>query len=153
VDINPNFHDGQFTLGASLAYAGLPDEAVAAFKTAVRLSPYDPFAWATYGLMGLAHYLAGRYEEALDAAERATRVRPRYILARALKAAAHGQLGNLPEAKCELATLSRQSLDKLANLPIRREPDLRHLFDGLRMLDASVPAAPVRTADYAPRTD
>ena len=131
VDLNPNFHDAQFALGSSLTYASHPDEAVQVFACALRLSPHDSFAWATHGLAGLAHYIAGRYQDAIAAAEKAMNLRPRYVLARAIDVAARAHLGQVAEAAARLAGISPSSLAKLARLPLRSEADLRHLLDGL----------------------
>jgi adenylate cyclase len=54
-------------LGMALALTERPEEAIAAIDEAVRLSPDDPERFQWENLRALAHFAAGRYQEARDA--------------------------------------------------------------------------------------
>ena len=51
--------------GFGLIYTGEPDEALKSFARAERLSPLDPFTFNIHIGIGLAHFAAGRYHEAV----------------------------------------------------------------------------------------
>lgn len=53
-------------LAAALMFNGMPDEAVAAAETALRLSPRDPLLADWQYRLAMAHYVAGRYEQSLE---------------------------------------------------------------------------------------
>jgi len=59
-----------------LSFDGQSDKAIAHSQTAVRMSPHDPQQVIFYGGMAAAHYLAGRYEEAISSAFSVLRYRP-----------------------------------------------------------------------------
>jgi tetratricopeptide (TPR) repeat protein len=68
VDIQgADFPGTHATLGAALALTDRPDEGIAEIDEAVRLSPDDAqrFVWEQY--RAVAHFAAGRYQEARDA--------------------------------------------------------------------------------------
>jgi tetratricopeptide (TPR) repeat protein len=77
VDLNPNLSVTQMALGMLSIRAQRPDDAVHSFEIAERLSPRGIHAFMALGMRGLAHFQAGRYEQALDAAERAYLINPR----------------------------------------------------------------------------
>ena len=72
IELNPNYAFAYAQRGIVLAYLNRPDEAIAAAERAIRLSPNDPTVFfSSYLALGLAHLVAGRYEEALSWADRA----------------------------------------------------------------------------------
>jgi len=70
------------------------------------LSPLDPARWGAEGGLGFAHLLAGRYEEAVEWADRALNVNPRAMGICGCKAAACGYLGRGDEARACIRRLS-----------------------------------------------
>src|SRR5262249_39350022 len=101
------------------------------------ISPLDSrmFAWQYY--TGLAHFCAGRSDEATDWVEKALRDQ-RYSAAVRLAAAVHALSGRNGEAQKRMAQL-RELLPRLriATLddvmpPFRRRQDRDRLIDGLR---------------------
>ena len=56
-------------LGFALALTERPEEAIAAIDEAVRLSPDDPDRWRWETFRAMAHFAAGRYQEARDACQ------------------------------------------------------------------------------------
>jgi len=58
-------------LGYALMFNGRPDEAVVPIETALRLSPRDPQLADWQYRLAMAHFTAGRYEQALESARAA----------------------------------------------------------------------------------
>jgi tetratricopeptide (TPR) repeat protein len=78
LELNPNFAAAHGYLGWTLAFDAQSDRAIAHSLTAIRMSPHDPQDVIFYGVMGAAHYLAGRYEEAINCAVRVLGSRPTF---------------------------------------------------------------------------
>ena len=76
LNLNPNFAAAHGYLGWTLSFDGQSDKSIAHSQTAIRMSPHDPQQVVFYGGMAAAHYLAGRYEEAISSALSALRYRP-----------------------------------------------------------------------------
>jgi adenylate cyclase len=76
-----------------------PDQAIEALERAIRLSPLDPLARAFTGPLAMAHLAAGRYEEAIQWADRALAAQPDYRLALRIRAASCAHLGRIEEAR------------------------------------------------------
>ncbi|WP_428671286.1 adenylate/guanylate cyclase domain-containing protein [Roseibium sp.] len=76
IELNPSFALGHGYLALQLAYAGHPEEAIQEAETAIRLSPRDPELFHFYVAAGTAHFVAGRYEDAVEWAEKSVGERP-----------------------------------------------------------------------------
>jgi TolB-like protein len=68
-------------------------------KRGIRLSPFDPWAFAAYHSIMLAHFQQGGYAEAADAAYRAVQSNPGHSISYMLLVAALVKLGRIEEAK------------------------------------------------------
>src|SRR4030095_7783615 len=66
VDLNPNFAAAHGYIGFALACDGRSEDAIESSQRAIRMSPGDPLNFFFVGALASAHYLAGRYAEALD---------------------------------------------------------------------------------------
>ena len=136
VQLNPSSAPAHYFLGSSLALAGRPDEAIPSIETAIRLSPHDPMMPVFLGGMGLGHFAAERYDDAVEWAERSVRA-DSSLFYRGLLASSYAHLGRLDEARAALEQLTRLEPDySLANAEASFSgavPSLleRHL-DGLR---------------------
>ncbi len=112
--------------GEVLLWLGRLDESIAASEAAHRFDPrIDPdsgFSLAT------AYYAAGRYGEALAAADTALARSPEYAYLHAVRAAALGQTGNADEA--------RKAADQLRRL----DPFFRVELFGTRFVNAGLMA-------------
>ncbi len=73
-ELNPCLAIVQCGLGDSLAYEGRFGEAIPYFEKAIKLSPYDPQRWAFYSYRALAHLLAREFDQAVEWAQKATRI-------------------------------------------------------------------------------
>ena len=69
----------------------------------MRLSPFDPWAFAAFGSLALGHFQRGRYDEAANAAHRAVQSNPAHSINYVLLAAPLVKLGRIEEAKAAAA--------------------------------------------------
>jgi adenylate cyclase len=82
-----------------------PDGAIEALQRAMRLSPLDPLGWLFTSGLAAYHVIAGRYEEAIEWADRCLREMPRYESALRNKVVACAQIGRIAEARAGLERL------------------------------------------------
>ena len=76
LDLNPNFAAAAGSVGFALALDGQSEEAIRRFEQAMRMSPRDPFNSFFFVGIAAAHYLAGRYTDAINWAQQAVQLRP-----------------------------------------------------------------------------
>jgi tetratricopeptide (TPR) repeat protein len=124
VEISPSFALGYFVLGVSRLFSGDPAAASAAFERGLRLNPYDPqnFVW-TY-LLALSFYFAGQTDKALQAAIRASGIRPGWPPGIEALALCYITLGRMDDARAcvkQLRELEKPKRDIIAPLK-RRNP-------------------------------
>jgi len=136
--LNPNLSWALHSSGWTRAFLGDPDAAIKHLTNAIRLSPLDPLTFRAQGGIAFAHFLAGRYDEAINWAETALRERPNYLAAIRELAAANALAGRMPEAQKAMAHLRKiDPAMRVSNVkdwvPLRRLDDLKRLEEGLRM--------------------
>jgi TolB-like protein/Tfp pilus assembly protein PilF len=136
--LNPNLASAWLFSGWAKASLGEPEVAIEHVTRAMRLSPNDPLKFSMFCALGLAHFIAGRYTQALAVAEAAARDRPEYVHPICIVAASAALSGALDEAK-KAMTILRQ-LDptlRISNLlrlqAIKRPEDLARWEEGLRL--------------------
>jgi Flp pilus assembly protein TadD len=108
LELNPNSAVAHGQLGRGLTWVGRSDEAMPELELAIRLSPHDPQNPILMGTIALAHYLAGRFAQAVDFATQGCKLRPDYWSARRVLCASLAKAGRIDEARRELATLKRE---------------------------------------------
>jgi adenylate cyclase len=89
----------------TLSYIGRSTNALQHAEHALRLSPYDPGLCFYYTTMALAHYAAGRYEQAADWAIMSDGERPGYTANLRYMIASLAALDRLDEARAAAARL------------------------------------------------
>jgi tetratricopeptide (TPR) repeat protein len=105
-DLNPNYALAWYASGAMRAVRGSePDLAIDHLTRAIRLSPFDPLLYAMFGMMAVAHFCAGRYQEAADWAEKACLERPGVVATLRNAVASNALAGRQQEAEQALARL------------------------------------------------
>ena len=93
-----------YILGSTvLGWAGEADRAIEWGERAMRLSPFDPWAWSAFGSIAMGHFLHGRYQEAAAAAYKAVQSNPAHSINYVHLAGALAKLGRLDEAKAAAA--------------------------------------------------
>jgi adenylate cyclase len=136
IELNGNFAVGHFYLGIGLSLDGRHEEALEAIETGLRLSPRDPRASTWLANKARVFYHLRRYEEAIETALSARRIRP-HAYGFLVLVASYAQLGRDEEAGKVLADIrtlpggsektTRWYLDRYSD-PVARE----HMADGLR---------------------
>jgi TolB-like protein/class 3 adenylate cyclase len=135
--LNPNLAAAWNLSGWVRAYRGELDLAIEHHARAMRLSPLDPILYNMHVGTAFAHFLAGRYDEAIGCANRALSEQPNYPAANRILAASNALAGHMSEAQEAMAHL--RELDpslRVSNLnevfPLRRAEDLAKFAEGLR---------------------
>jgi len=82
-----------------LGWTGEAEKAIEWAARGMRLSPFDPWAFAAFHSFMLGHFQRGRYKEAAAAAYKAVQCNPGHSISYMLLAAALAKLGRLNEAK------------------------------------------------------
>ena len=134
--LNANLAWAWYFSGWGKIWLGEPEIAIAHLARALRLSPHDPHAFNMRSATAFAHFIAGRYAEALSWAESALLERPDHISALRVFAASCGMLGLSERGTKAIARL--RELDprlRLSNLRDITPLGLEHfagLSEGLR---------------------
>ena len=82
-----------------MGWAGHAERAIEWGERALRLSPFDPLAYAACIALTLGHFQNGRYEQAASAARKGLQSNPGFSLSFQLLAATLVKLGRVDEAK------------------------------------------------------
>jgi tetratricopeptide (TPR) repeat protein len=135
--LNPNFSLAQALYGLTLAFCGQWEEADVAARRALRLSPRDPLSALYYGVASYAQFVGRNYEEAMQLAHAAIRLRGDYVGAHRLLAASAAMAGQIDIAAAALQPLRRAqpniSLAWVASqLPIQQDAEREHYLEALR---------------------
>ena len=105
VTLDPNDADACVTLGEILSCAGEPQEAVGLIERALQLDPHYPPSYLF--ALGQAHYLLGRYEEAIVAYKRLLTRNPDHSRAYFFLALLYYEVGRKQDAQEALAACKR----------------------------------------------
>ena len=140
IALSPSFALGHGYLALQLAFiAGRTDEAIKEAETAIRLSPRDPELYHFFYAIGMAHFVAGRYNDAVTWAEKAENERPAGIGFGPLRllASSYSHLDRLDEARGAFAGVLEVT-PRISSTGIRnaihfgRAEDLERYLGGLR---------------------
>jgi len=135
--LNPNLAFAWLYSGITKNLLGEPDTAITQFACAARLNPLGPYLVHSQMGTGMAHFLAGRYDEARLWAKKALEHRPGFLNALRLLAASCALGGRLEEAeKIVQQLLQLNPTLRISDLkdvyPFRRPADLASLIEGSR---------------------
>jgi len=103
--LNPNSAHAWMVKGLVSCFFNRLDEAIDAIDRARRLSPLDPLGYVFKMCLVLAHFGAGRYQEALQWAEQSLQEQPLYIPPLRYKIVTCALLGRIEEARALLPRL------------------------------------------------
>jgi adenylate cyclase len=138
--LNPNLAEAWRHSGMVKLYCGESDVAVKHLANAARLNPLDPLLYATLGGMAIAHFYAGRYDEASSWADRSLQQPGGQFYQPALRvaAASNALVGRLEEAQKAMARLCAIAPAlRVSNLreiiSVRRPEHFARLAEGLRL--------------------
>ncbi|MFJ4156657.1 winged helix-turn-helix domain-containing tetratricopeptide repeat protein [Pseudomonas sp. NPDC089752] len=141
--LNPNLAPAWYLGGILRALRGETQTAIDNLAHAARLSPLDPEMFRMQVGMALAHFFAGRLDEAVEWADKALGNLPSLLAAVALLAASHALSGRMDSARQAMARLRTLDPELRVStlrqwLPIYRDTDLARLAEGLKL--AGLPA-------------
>lgn len=86
-----------------LGWGGSAQRAIEWSERGMRLSPFDPWAFAAFDAQAMSYLLLGRYEESCCAAYRSVQANPAHSITYVQLAAALAKLGRLDEARAAAA--------------------------------------------------
>jgi TolB-like protein/Tfp pilus assembly protein PilF len=136
--LNPNWASGWLFSGWVKVWQGESDTALEHVTRAMRLSPQDPTIFNAQAAIGLAHFLAGRYDDARRWAELAVREQPDHFIATGVAAASNALAVRPADARKSMARLLALDPElRISNLkelfPIRRVEDFVRWASGMRI--------------------
>jgi len=136
--LNPNLATAWRFSGYVRVFLGEPELAIEHLNRAVRLSPLDPLIFIVQNGVVLAHFFAGRYDEAFSWAQKTLRQNPNYaaaIIMAAVSAALAGREDEMRKAVGRLYEIDPKSgIANFSNVwPLRRPEDLAAFEKGLRL--------------------
>jgi len=105
LDLNPNFAAAHGYIAWALAFDGRSEESIAHANQAIRMSPRDPLNCFFYSSLAAAHYMTGRYDEAVAAIRLALQQRPNIMMGQRMLCASLAQAGQIDEAKAAMRVL------------------------------------------------
>ncbi len=130
---DPNSAGAWHTCGILRNWAGQPDMAIEAVETATKLSPRGYFSRSNIQL-GLAHFLARRFDEAIPKLLVAIQEDPSHPMPLRILAACYAHLGRLDEARNIVARLRATTTVVIPDVSFLRKPPHRELLlSGLRL--------------------
>ena len=135
--LNSNLAMAWFASGWARVFLGDLEIAIQHMARAMRLSPLDPRVYSMQTATALAHFFAGRYEEAQSWSEKAVRAQPNWLPAIRIMAASYALGGRVAEAqKTMTRVLEIDPLRRISNLkdisgPFRSE-EFAKVEEGLR---------------------
>src|SRR5262245_21607026 len=109
--LNPNLAWLWLFSGWVKAMSGEPELTIEHVTRAMRLSPNDPQRWSMYAALGVAHFVAGRYTQALTFAQAAVRSFPEFLLIGCIAAGSAALAGRFEEAKISIKSVHQLDPD------------------------------------------
>ena len=136
--LNPNIAWAWLFGGWVKAWSGDSEEAIARVNRAIALSPNDPYLSSMRRAIAFAHFVAGRYAEAIDLADMNASAPQNAFIALATVAACSAFTGKMDRAHETMMTLRAMEPHlRCSNLgrrfPMTRDEDLQHFANGLRL--------------------
>ena len=136
IDLNPNFAAAHGYLGWALAFDGQSEQAIKHLKEAIRMSPHDPQNAIFNTGLAVAHYLSGRFAEALECSQETLQQRSAFTAGHRIHCASLAQAGQIDEAREALAVLKEVHPDLSvawieSNVPYTAAP-MAQFVEGMR---------------------
>ena len=136
VELNPNFAAAHGYWGYTLAFDGQAEEAIERLTLAMRMSPRDRQNVIYMGGMAVAHYLSGRYEQAIEWPRKGVQQGPSVTAPHRILCASLAQAGRLDEAQAVLARMREMqphiSIAWVERMVPYTPVQMNHFLDGLR---------------------
>ena len=138
IRLDPNLAVARLWGGGAKMYLGELDAAIEHFQHAVRLSPLEPRTFLAYSGLASAHFLAGRYEKALECATTGIRQWPNFVSLQRIAAACYAKSGRVEDAKrAWLVALQLDPTQRISNLrsqTLFRKEDFEKFAEAYRII-------------------
>jgi TolB-like protein/class 3 adenylate cyclase len=138
IRLDPNLAVARLWGGGAKMYLGELDAAIEHFQHAVRLSPLEPRTFLAYSGLASAHFLAGRYEKALECATTGIRQRPNFVALQRIAAVCYAKSGRVEDAKrAWLVALQLDPTQRVSNLrsqTLFRKEDFEKFAEAYRIM-------------------
>jgi tetratricopeptide (TPR) repeat protein len=136
--LNPNLALAWRLSGWVKIILGEPELAIEHYTRSMRLSPRDPLMCLVYNGIAVAHFCAGRYDDAVSWAEKALGEAPNFAPVLRPLAAANALAGRLEAAQKAIARMREldpafRISDVKDRFPSRRPDDIARYEEGLRI--------------------
>jgi TolB-like protein len=137
VELSPNFAQAWSFSGWVKAWMGEADVSISRTTRALQLSPHDPAISNMRRGIALAYFIAGRYQEAMSAAEIVSPLQQNAIVGLSTAAASAALLGRQAEAERAMQALLKvdpalRVRDLRQRFPMKRDEDFARWKEGLR---------------------
>jgi TolB-like protein len=135
--LNPNSAWAWLFSSWSKICKGEADEGIVRVQKAMRLSPQDPQLFSMRSAVACAHFVAGRYDEAIVTAEAAMVERPGFVFPDCIAAISAALVGRTAEANRFIEHILRIAPDlcvasAMDMIPFKRGEDSARWAEGLR---------------------
>jgi adenylate cyclase len=130
IALNPGFAQIYHGMGFALAFGGRPEEAIAYFEKAIRLSPQDPHLTSFMAVRAYAYLTMKEYEKAIESADSAIAQPNAMVWPRVFRTSAMGHLQH-PRSSESLEDL----LAYMPGLTVSRVAELIHYTRGPENLE------------------
>ena len=138
IRLDPNLAVARLWGAGAKMYLGELDAAIEHFQHAVRLSPLEPRTFLAYSGLTSAHFLAGRYEKALESATTGIRKWPNFVALQRNAAACYAKSGRVEDAKrawlVALQLDPTQRISNLRNQTLFRNEDFEKFAEAYRIV-------------------
>lgn len=136
IELNPNCSVAQGSLGTALGLLSRVDEAIVSQEIAIRSNPRDPSIFFRFSGMALAHYLAERFNTAIEWASKAVHLMPQWYFGQFLLIASYVRAGRQEDAKAAVencySALPNASVSDLDRMPLKDAAEMERIKDCLR---------------------
>jgi adenylate cyclase len=136
LELNPNFHLAISSLGVAQAYGGEPEKGIEQIERSIRADPRSSAMFFRFLQLAECHFIAGRYQEALDWSEKCLLRRGDYGNVLRLMTICQSHLGRTEEARATLqkwrGLFPTSTIADVIRPPYQNSADLERFLDGLR---------------------
>jgi adenylate cyclase len=137
VELNPSNAWALSNLGSTYYLCGEPERGIDPITKALRLSPFDLFAFHAHGELAHCYFLCGKWDDALRSVGRSLQIRRNYWLAHVLRIAILARADRLGEARAALKALIEQrpkfSMHDIRWIAYAEESQFDYLIESLEL--------------------
>ncbi|SFS16451.1 LuxR C-terminal-related transcriptional regulator [Yoonia litorea] len=141
VALNPNCSLAYGSRGTLLAILGQSDAAIEDQEIAIRSNPLDPSIFFRFSGVAMAHYVANRFDQAIEWSDKALHRNDEWYLAHFLKIASYAAMEDMPKAQgarrvCQ-KSLPEVSAGLLERMPLQNKAAMNEFRS--RLASAGMP--------------